>query len=182
MKTSRRTFITRRMPQAAIAGLAANRAVNGQAAADDQTLARADFKLSPIGVVEKQGEAIRLRLFDAYAEGLLGLPEWSHVNVIYWFDRNDTEPQRRILRVHPRADKTNPLTGVFACRAPVRPNLIGLSVCKILSVQGNLVTVDELDAFDSTPILDLKPFIPPDEPRQNVRVLAWAKANQTGNR
>ena len=93
----------------------------------------------------------------------------------YWFDQNDTPERRRQLRVHPRGDKQNPLTGVFACRAPVRPNLIALSVCKILSVQGNLVTLDGLDAFDATPVLDLKPFVPSDASMQDVRVPAWAK-------
>jgi len=95
------------------------------------------------------------------------------------FDRNDTPQRRRILRVHPRGDKQNPLTGVFACRAPVRPTLIALSVCKILSVEGNLVTLDRLDAFDATPVLDLKPFIPPDAPRQDVRVPDWARRRKS---
>lgn len=136
------------------------------------------FRLFPIGKVEKQGQTVGLRIFDEYVDGLLGLEGWSHVNVFYWFDQNDTPQQRRILRVHPRGDKQNPLTGVFACRAPVRPNLIALSVCKILSVRGNLVTLDALDAFDATPVLDLKPFIPPDAPTQDVRVPAWAKQSK----
>ena len=140
------------------------------------------FKLFPIGQVEKKGQAVRLRIFDEYVDGLLGLEAWSHVNVFYWFDQNDTPQQRRLLRVHPRGDKRNPLTGVFACRAPVRPNLIALSVCKILSVQGNLVHLDGLDAFDATPILDLKPFIPPDAPMQEVRVPAWAKEGRPASR
>lgn len=136
---------------------------------------KTSFKLFPIGKVEKTEQAVRLRIFDEFVDGLLGLEGWSHVNVFYWFDQNDTPQQRRLLRVHPRGDKQNPLTGVFACRAPVRPNLIALSVCRILSVQGNLVTLDGLDAFDATPVLDLKPFIPPDAPTQGVRVPAWAK-------
>ncbi|MBI5385494.1 MAG: tRNA (N6-threonylcarbamoyladenosine(37)-N6)-methyltransferase TrmO [Verrucomicrobia bacterium] len=144
---------------------------NAAADADSKTL----FKLFPIGKVEIKGPVTRLRIFDEYADGLLGLESWSHVNVLYWFDQNDTPQQRRILRVHPRGNKENPLTGVFACRAPMRPNLIALSVCKILSVQGSLVTLEGLDAFDGTPVLDLKPFIPPDAPMQNVRVPAWAK-------
>jgi len=137
------------------------------------------FKLLPIGKVEKRGQAVRLRIFDDYVDGLLGLEGWSHVNVFYWFDKNDTPQRRRILRVHPRGDKQNPLTGVFACRAPVRPNLIALSVCKILSVEGNLVTLDRLDAFDATPVLDLKPFIPPDAPTQDVRVPDWARKRRS---
>ena len=136
------------------------------------------FKLFPIGKVEKEGQEVHLRIFDEYVDGLLGLEGWSHANVFYWFDRNDTPLQRQILRVHPRGDEQNPLTGVFACRAPVRPNLIALSVCKILSVRGNVVTLDDLDAFDGTPVLDLKPFVPPDSPMQGVRVPEWAKGKR----
>jgi len=132
------------------------------------------FKVFPVGRVEKQGPSVRLRIFDPFVDALLGLEEWSHVNVLYWFDQNDVPEKRRILRVHPRASQDNPLTGVFACRAPVRPNLIALSVCKLLSVQGNLVHLQSIDALDATPILDLKPFIPTDAPRQDIRVPAWA--------
>jgi tRNA-Thr(GGU) m(6)t(6)A37 methyltransferase TsaA len=137
--------------------------------------AGASYQLFPIGRVEKKGGTVRLRIFDEYADGLLGLDGWSHVNVFYWFDQNDTPPQRRVLRVHPQGDQRNPLTGVFACRAPVRPNLIALSVCKIVSVEGNIVNVDSLDAFDATPVIDLKPFIPPDAPMRDVRVPGWVK-------
>jgi len=171
--------MTAAMRRTAGAGLLATWVTGVQADTRADPVANGDprpfFTLFPIGKVEKQGQSVRLRIFDEYADGLLGLEGWSHVNVFYWFDQNDTPQQRRLLRVHPRGDKRNPLTGVFACRAPVRPNLIALSVCKIISVQGNLITVGELDAFDATPILDLKPFIPPDAPTQDVRVPAWAR-------
>ena len=62
--------------------------------------------------------------------------------------------------VHPRGNKANPLTGVFATRSPFRPNLIGLSVCRIKSVDDAGITVDDIDAFDGSPIIDLKPYIP----------------------
>ena len=138
---------------------------------EDETI----FELFPIGAVEKTEESARIRIHDRYAEALLGLDGWSHVNVFYWFDKNDQPTKRRILRVHPRGDGKNPLTGVFACRAPVRPNLIALSVCKILSIEGPVVTVDGIDAFDATPVLDLKPFIPADAPDGEIRVPSWAK-------
>jgi tRNA-Thr(GGU) m(6)t(6)A37 methyltransferase TsaA len=174
MKTSRRKFISAAARQVAGAGLVTAGAASARAAAAADRNPKAFFKLFPIGKVEKQGQTVTLRIFDEYVDGLLGLDGWSHVNVFYWFDQNDTSERRRVLRVHPRGDKQNPLTGVFACRAPVRPNLIALSVCKLVSVQGNLVTVDDLDAFDATPVLDLKPFIPPDAPTRGVRVPTWA--------
>lgn len=133
------------------------------------------FELHPIGIVEKGDNWARIRIFDPFVDGLLGLQEWSHVNVFYWFDQNDVPQKRSILQVHPQANQANPLTGVFACRAPVRPNLIALSVCRVLTVEKNLVTLDQIDAFAGTPILDLKPFIPPDAPVKDLRVPAWAK-------
>jgi len=131
------------------------------------------FRMVPVGKVEKGEDSARIRIFEPFVGGLLGLDGWSHVNVLYWFDRNDVPQRRGILRVHPRGDARNPLTGVFACRAPVRPNLIALSVCRILSVEGGVVTVDAIDAFDGTPVVDLKPLVPPDVRAEDLRVPEW---------
>ena len=138
------------------------------------------FALHPIGRIETGKDTVAVRIFDAYAEGLLGLDQWSHVQVIYWFDKNDTPEKRRTLRVHPRGDRENPLTGVFACRSPFRPNLIALTVCRIVSVEGNVVRLDKIDAFDGTPVLDLKPFTPADAPTGGVRVPDWARRGPGG--
>lgn len=176
MKSTRRSFLTS-TPALSAAGLtAAASSTTGMAPAAGED-PNPFFKLFPIGKVEKEGDAVRLRIFEDYADGLLGLENWSHLNVIYWFDQNDTPPKRRILQVHPRGNPENPLTGVFACRSPVRPNLLALSVCKILSIEGTRVRVDALDALDGSPVLDLKPFIPPDAPAQGLRVPAWAGPN-----
>lgn len=181
MRTSRRKFMANAMGQAAGAGLVATgfAAARTEAAAGEAT--KKSFTLFPIGAVEKKETEVRLRIFDDYVDGLLGLEEWSHAHVFYWFDRNDTPGQRRVLRVHPRGNQENPLTGVFACRAPVRPNLIALSVCKIVAVRKSLVTVDDLDAFDGTPILDLKPVIPLDMPKEGLKIPAWARRGSPAN-
>jgi len=134
------------------------------------------FTVYPIGQIQKQDGRPVIVLDKKYQDGLLGLEQWSHVQVIWWFDNNDTPQQRAILRVHPRGDKNNPLTGVFACRAPVRPNLIALSLCKIVSVKGNLIEVDNIDAFEGTPVLDLKPYSPGQDSASHVRVPKWAAA------
>lgn len=80
----------------------------------------------------------------------------SHVTVIYWFDRNDTPEKRVVLQVHPQGNKANPMRGVFATHSPVRPNLIAISRCKILTVRDNVIEIDSIDAFPDTPVLDLK--------------------------
>ena len=134
------------------------------------------FKLYPVGEVKRQHESTRLRIFDRYRNALKGLDNFSHVLVLYWFDRNDTPEKRNILQVHPRGNRKNPLTGVFACRAPVRPNLIALSRCKILSIKNDIITVDKIDAFDGSPILDIKPYIPSiDSESKGVRLPDWLK-------
>ena len=76
---------------------------------------------------------------------------------VWRYHRNDTPIKRSILQVHPRGNPENPLRGVFATRAPVRPNLIALSRCRVLSVRDNLIEIDDIDAFADTPVLDIKP-------------------------
>ena len=98
-----------------------------------------------------------LEIDEQYQPALLGVDQLDSIWVLYWFDRNDTPAGRRILQVHPRRDPDNPLRGVFATRAPVRPNLIALSRCRVLSVHDNIIEIDEIDAFDDTPVLDIKP-------------------------
>ncbi len=118
------------------------------------------FIVKPIGLVQK-GNGYDLLVLDKEVEpALRGLDNFSHVWVIWWFDLNDTPEERSILQVHPRGNSENPLTGVFACRSPFRPNLIALTLCRIRSVKGNIVEIDGIDAFENTPILDLKPYIP----------------------
>lgn len=133
------------------------------------------YVLHPIGRVEIKGGRATVRVFDECADGLLGLDQWSHVIVLYWFDKNDSPEKRGILRVHPRGNPENPLTGVFACRSPVRPNLIAFSVCRIEAIEGAIMRIDGIDAFDGTPVLDLKPFTPGDAPSGDVRVPSWAR-------
>jgi tRNA-Thr(GGU) m(6)t(6)A37 methyltransferase TsaA len=118
------------------------------------------FILRPIGAVHKENGHTTLVLNKKVEPALLGLDGFSHVWVLWWFDRNDTPKKRSVLQVHPRGNIKNPLTGIFACRSPARPNLIALTLCRVLSVKGNVVEIDKIDAFSDTPILDLKPYIP----------------------
>jgi len=114
------------------------------------------YILHPIGKIVKEKNRTLIVLEKKYQSGLLGMEQFSQVTVIYWFDRNDTPDKREILQVHPRGDKQNPIRGVFATHSPVRPNLIAISRCKILSVRDNIVEIDDIDAFPDSPVLDLK--------------------------
>lgn len=68
--------------------------------------------------------------------------------------------QRDVLKVHPRGDASLPLTGIFATRAPGRPNPIGLHVVTIRAIDGDRLRVGPLEAIDGTPVLDIKPLLP----------------------
>ena len=133
------------------------------------------FILKPIGKVRKVEGSTKLILEKKYEPALQGLDKNSHVWVLWWFDRNDTAEKRLILQVHPCGNPENPLTGIFACRSPYRPNLIALSLCRILSVENNVVELEKIDAFDETPILDLKPYIPGYDSNDNAVTAKWKR-------
>ncbi|HMA67091.1 MAG TPA: tRNA (N6-threonylcarbamoyladenosine(37)-N6)-methyltransferase TrmO [Desulfosalsimonadaceae bacterium] len=133
------------------------------------------FTVHSIGSVHKENGRTTLVLDKEVEPALLGLEGFSHVLVFWWFDKNDTPEKRSRLQVHPRGNPDNPLTGVFATRSPVRPNLIALSLCRIRSVRGNVVEVKTIDAFAGTPILDLKPYIPGYDSTSEASVPDWVK-------
>jgi len=147
----------------------------GVTRAETKADAEKTFTVRPIGQVQTAAGRTLILLDKKYQPGLLGLDGFSHVQVIWWFDKNDTPEKRAILQVHPRGDQKNPLTGVFATRSPVRPNLIALSLCKIVSVKDNVVEVEKIDAFEGTPVLDIKPYAPGQDSATEVKVPQWAR-------
>jgi tRNA-Thr(GGU) m(6)t(6)A37 methyltransferase TsaA len=114
------------------------------------------YSVSPVGWVRKGGGKTWIEIEPRYQAALLGVDQLQSLWVIYWFDRNDTPEKRAVLQVHPRGNPDNPLRGVFATRSPFRPNLIALSQVKMVAVRGNLIEIEEIDAFADTPVLDIK--------------------------
>jgi tRNA (adenine37-N6)-methyltransferase len=145
---------------ATVAALTLAAAFFGRAESNAAEPENKSFSVHVIGQVQKKDGRNTIVLDKKYQKGLLGLDQFSHVYVIWWFDKNDTPQQRAILQVHPKGDRSKPLAGVFATRAPFRPNLIALSLCKIVAIKDNIVEVEKIDAFEGTPVLDLKPFAP----------------------
>ena len=133
----------------------------------------AEFKMRPIGQVEKTGDRTLIVLEKQYEPGLLGLDGFSHLYVVWWFSLNDSTEKRATLQVNPMGDRENPLTGVFATRSPRRPNLVAMTLCKIVAVKGNVVEVEKIDAFDKTPVIDIKPFIPGYDSTADAKVPEW---------
>jgi tRNA (adenine37-N6)-methyltransferase len=133
------------------------------------------YQVFPVGVIRKRGRSVTLVISERFTDGLLGLEGFSHVILLCWFQASDTRVCRSTLRVHPRRDRENPLTGVFATRSPRRPNPIALYVSRIRRVNGNRVTIDPIDAFDGTPVIDIKPYIPESDSVPEGSVPAWVK-------
>jgi tRNA-Thr(GGU) m(6)t(6)A37 methyltransferase TsaA len=127
--------------------------------------------LNPVGIIRKSDNQVRIEIFEAFTDGLLGLDGFSHIYVLFWFHQNDAPEIRRTLQVHPRKDQRIPLTGVFATHSPQRPNLIGLTLCRILSIAGNMIYLEDIDALDGSPVVDIKCYIPGAVP--DVRVPDW---------
>jgi len=120
--------------------------------------AEPSFTIYPVGAIKRSEDKTYIEVFPKYREGLQDLDEFSHVTVVYWFDRNDTPDERNTLLTKRKSQGKN--VGVFATHSPVRPNLIALSYCRIQSIEENRLYIDAIDAFDDSPVIDLKCFIP----------------------
>ena len=113
-----------------------------------------DINGMPIQPVGARGVAGQIEILPDLQEGLKDLDGFSHIFVIYHFHGASGYS----LLVKPFLDKSQ--HGVFATRAPKRPNSIGLSVLKLVKVDGNILHVENVDILDGTPVLDIKPYVP----------------------
>ena len=136
--------------------------------------------LKPIGFVRTQaiGDQVRdktrsaqIVIHEDLVEALEGIEGFSHLFVLFWLSEV-VGKERLILKVHPRGRMDLPLLGVFATRTNLRPNPVALTLVELLKVEGNTLTVRGLDAFDGTPVLDIKPYDPWDKV-ENPKVPEW---------
>ncbi len=107
-------------------------------------------------------------------DALLGLDQFSHIEVVFHFDRV-AEPDLKDQARHPRGNPEWPRVGIFAQRHSARPNRIGVAVCRLLKVEGTCLHVQGLDAIDGTPVLDIKPVMSGFQPRGEIREPQWAR-------
>jgi tRNA-Thr(GGU) m(6)t(6)A37 methyltransferase TsaA len=122
--------------------------------------------LKPIGVVKTEAVSAEVKEKDRISqiivkreltEALDGIAGFSHLFVLFWLNEISSE-ERKTLKVHPRGRKDMSLLGVFATRTKLRPNPIGLTLVELVKADGNVLTVRGLDAFNETPVVDIKPF------------------------
>ena len=132
------------------------------------------FHLHPIGTISHRDDKVLLELEPLYNPALKQLEHFSHIIVLWWADKHDNESQRNITQVRPPYAEDK-LTGIFATRAEYRPNPIGLSTCKVKSVNHarGLIEIYNIDAFDNTPILDIKGYFPICDRVQYARIPQW---------
>lgn len=149
------------------------------------------FTLTPIGHVDGGRDqaidddwgasraSIRLDPDRFTSEALLGLDGFSHAEVIFLFDRVGEDEITTSAR-HPRGNPDWPRVGIFAQRGKNRPNRLGVTICRIVAVDGLTLEVEGLDAIDGTPVLDIKPVMAGFLPRGAVREPDWARAIMAG--
>lgn len=116
----------------------------------------------------------RIDLAPHLQDHLDGLEAFSHALILYWMHLSAPE-DRSAGRVHPRGRGDLPLVGVFATRSQHRPNPIGLTVVELLEREGTCLTVRGLDALDGSPVLDIKPQMPPPDDQAPARYPEWVR-------
>jgi len=127
-------------------------------------------KGTPIQPESAKGVKGKVIVNEEYEKGLKDLEEFSHIILIYHFHLIE----KHSLLVKPYMD--NNLHGVFATRAPKRPNPIGISVVRLLRIEGNTLYIEDVDIVDNTPLLDIKPYVPEFDIRK-VRKIWWLEKN-----
>lgn len=122
----------------------------------------------------------KIELNADLAPGLQGLADFSHIVVVFHLDQIPPFDKAKQLLRQPRGMEDLPPVGVFAQRTKFRPNPIGVTPARLLSIQGNVLTVTGLDAMDGTPVLDVKPFIPEFDSVENSKQADWVPAMLKG--
>lgn len=142
-----------------------------------------EVKIKPIGLIHtefknKEGMPIQgnlnpnnkgeVEVYDEYLDGIFGLDGFSHIILIYIFH----ESKRYNLKQKPFLE--NKEFGVFAIRSPIRPNPIGFTIVNLDGIEKNILHISGVDMLDKTPLLDIKPYVPQFDKKENVRI-GWLK-------
>jgi tRNA-Thr(GGU) m(6)t(6)A37 methyltransferase TsaA len=132
------------------------------------------FQMVPIGYVRSLQNGNFLEILEPFRPGLKQLDKFSHVMVFWWADQHDNEHSRGLLQTEPPYAQGK-ITGVFACRAEYRPNPIAVTTTRILGVdeENGMVQIATMDAFEGTPIVDLKAYFPVCDRVKEARIPEW---------
>ena len=133
------------------------------------------FQVRPIGTVHQEENGAFIKIEEAFIPALQGLEGFGHVSVLWWFSQCADEEARAVLKA-PQPYKGAPeVMGIFATRAPSRPNPIALSTAEVLDIdQANgILRLAYIDALDGTPVVDIKPYTPSLDRVETPRVPRW---------
>jgi tRNA-Thr(GGU) m(6)t(6)A37 methyltransferase TsaA len=133
------------------------------------------FVSSPVkeGIDHSWGEVIsEINLDSDMHTGLEGIKGFSHAIVVFYMHKSSFKPDTDLIR-RPQGREDMPLTGIFAQRAKHRPNPIGITTVEIIDVHGGKLLVKGLDAIDGTPILDIKPYYPVYDLKNDAKTPEW---------
>ncbi len=135
------------------------------------------MEIIPIGYVKEDEGGKYIDILPEFEIGLYRLDLISHIFILWWIHQNDAMENRRAKKSLPRVVNSSVPAqemGTFATRSPTRPNPIGLTLVKIVEIEGRKIRVDHLDAFVGTPIIDLKPYLPNgDRVDDNIILPPW---------
>ena len=129
------------------------------------------FKIWPIGFVNKiDEEKDSIVLLEKYVDALDHLNDgFSHIIILWWAHKNDTPTARSVLKGKPPGHPA-PVMGVFATRSPYRPNPILLTTVRLLKVEPPIIYIKKFEAFENTPVIDIKPYLPNSDCFINAKV------------
>ena len=130
-----------------------------------------DIANMPIQPLAAQGVKGVIELNEFFMDGLKDLEGFSHITLIYQFHKVEGYK----LKVIPFMDTEE--HGIFSTKSPKRPNAIGLSTVKLLAINGNKIEVEQVDMLDGTPLIDIKPFYPRYDNREDVQI-GWLEKNK----
>ncbi len=134
------------------------------------------YSIHSIGHVNANNHGFNLEIDEPYRKALKMVDHFSHVLVTWWASEQDNPTQRKLLETTlPYAPGVT--AGVFACRSEYRPNPVAITVCACLNIdmEKGIIIVPYMDAFDKTPIIDIKPYFPVSDRVKKVKVAQWAK-------
>jgi len=129
----------------------------------------------PIGSINTKNGRYFITLEKRFYDAVLGLDEFSHINVVWWFHLYDSNETRSCLVIDKPYISGPEKIGVLATRGPIRPNPIAITTCEMLGIdhENNSIEVAYIDAEDGTPVLDIKPYHPSADRIRNVRMPKW---------
>jgi tRNA-Thr(GGU) m(6)t(6)A37 methyltransferase TsaA len=138
-----------------------------------------ELRASVVGIVRKSNaDSVYLEINSEYWDAVLNLDKFSHAIILWWIHKHDNPKARSNLRDFPPQEDAE-LSGVFASRSPARPTPIGLSIVAIISVDDKTrrIWIDQIDAIDGTPMIDIKPYMPSSDRVDEARVPKWFENN-----